>query len=1102
MKRSTKVFVSSLISFCMIVLNLPMTALSIRADGDEPEIHYLLEDFEDGQGGIGYHLLDVTDPGQPVELHSQDYLAPGTITVKCNGTESITSTTIQKESNTLISVDETTAEDTYDLTHYAKIIDIRVLGENDTLELGLTDTYFVHFSSPINVSVEFSGDQSACLGSENLGTEEAPWYEGETFIERAPTTINVDTIDYRFTNITINGVSQELQSVIGGRNSYSTASIESADGAYNVEVDGEPIVTWDIRWHNCDAAERQGDYVQEEEWVEFGWVYIDKIYDNADDMNDITDQFNLGNNGGVDSEGYGDIHVMEGNVIDFVFVPMYGYQLQAVQANGFPLNPQTEEMNHYRYTMPENNVHFNAVFVQIPGQVLSEDSSVESGLLQLPDNSMGGGTGRITVSGLDDNTIDSYNIPDGYAVEEGFDIDLTNIYHMANRGEEYWETDSIHDPNGQTTIALTLNDDFEVDEGQKVQVFHQIGDDDVELVNTSYDPDTNMITFNTTGFSDFIVTTTTNDVEDATVPDGFYDQTMPDDPWGENNQDDPNQPGEQHPVYQIAAEGSGFALRRGYDPDNTVDPTEFDLRVGDLIEDDAEIIFDRSVNGTAVNFVIDGRDSFIYPGDGNVFASGFWMQFDGITLPTEEGGPVIVNLIRVAPPQDENPHFFIGQDGNSYGLGGEYWNENDELVFEPFEAGESIPDHAEICLSDAFRDSDITIKIAVDGTVVDELSSDNMDRAFVPDHWLRYDGVTEDNNGITVNFTPIWVIQIAGQTGFELTVVDEDGDPMIPNYAPDDFEYPFVTDFGFDEHGEPYTLTFEEMPYMAIVRPHNAVFTMLLDEDYEFIPYGDNEILYPADDDCGFAFIWYEGMPYIDADCIEDLAFDIDGLSEEQAQEYAITIQEFDVTDLSEEEFEQFSAMAATGNYTDSMPLLGLEINLYKDGNEESIHDPGFTVHITLTLADPLDLEDGQAVFIIHMLEDDSYEIIEATYDADELTLTFDTSSFSPFVSCRGTKVESTGGNTTNNTTNTTTNTTTTTPTTAATPAATENKTDTKAEETTATPTPTAAPASGTASTGEKAVSATATIGIILILSAAAVAVYNKRSSVFGNDED
>ena len=45
MKRSTKVFVSSLISCCLLALNLPMTAMSIRAEG-EPSHQYKLEDID------------------------------------------------------------------------------------------------------------------------------------------------------------------------------------------------------------------------------------------------------------------------------------------------------------------------------------------------------------------------------------------------------------------------------------------------------------------------------------------------------------------------------------------------------------------------------------------------------------------------------------------------------------------------------------------------------------------------------------------------------------------------------------------------------------------------------------------------------------------------------------------------------------------------------------------------------------------------------------------------------------------------------------------------------------------------------------------------
>ena len=72
MKRSTKVFISSLISFSMIVLNLPMTALSIRADG-EPSHQYKLEDIDPNVDECGWSLSDITEQEDPIScLFSSD----------------------------------------------------------------------------------------------------------------------------------------------------------------------------------------------------------------------------------------------------------------------------------------------------------------------------------------------------------------------------------------------------------------------------------------------------------------------------------------------------------------------------------------------------------------------------------------------------------------------------------------------------------------------------------------------------------------------------------------------------------------------------------------------------------------------------------------------------------------------------------------------------------------------------------------------------------------------------------------------------------------------------------------------------------------------
>ncbi len=684
---------------------------------------------------------------------------------------------------------------------------------------------------------------------------------------------------------------------------------------------------------------------------------------------------------------------------------------------------------------------------------------------------------------------------------------------MANRGEEYWETDPIHDPNGQTTVALTLNDDFEVDEDQKVQVFHQIGDDDVELVNTSYDPDTNMITFNTTGFSDFIVTTTNNDVEDATVPDGFYDQTMPEDPWGTNDQQgpdnpgqpgDPNQPGEpgqphnpdEHfaPEYTIKHLGSGYALGWYDHNDRNPEGTFVIKDLGSSVEDDAIIRFENIPADVMINITIDGEDVFIYPNDGDTFGSGRFLRLEDISLPDEDN---IVTFSFVAEEGgDDIPHFVIGRTDDGYAIGGEFWDEEaNAAVFDAFEPYSAIPDNAEISLSDMFRDSTpvVEIDIAMDGEVQKTLSSDNMDDIFSPGHFVILEGVTEENGRITANFISVWNIRIMSDTDCEFTVLNEEGDPIAPLGAPDDFVYPFVLEGEDEDTFFDLDLVFIERPYETIIRGRNSIITELSGDYTEINPAGDNEVFYPEDDEFGYSEIYVDGMHYEDnmlviSDNITEVDFEMNGLSEEDASEYVLLIYDYDIEpeDIDDETTAFYLAFGEANGYSDLSILKVFDIALVnQDGYVHSV--PG-GVTITITLSEPLEIEDGYTLVIIHEITGQSREFIDVVYDADALTLSFTTTGFSPFIIAEGKKEETT---------------TTTTPTTAATPAATENKSDTKAEETSnPTPTPTTAPSSGTASTGEKAVSVSATIGLILILSAAAVAVYRKRSSAIGNDED
>ena len=74
---------------------------------------------------------------------------------------------------------------------------------------------------------------------------------------------------------------------------------------------------------------------------------------------------------------------------------------------------------------------------------------------------------------------------------------------------------------------------------------------------------------------------------------------------------------------------------------------------------------------------------------------------------------------------------------------------------------------------------------------------------------------------------------------------------------------------------------------------------------------------------------------------------------------------------------------------------------------DKEIHTPPCPITITLKLKKALDIDDGSKVLIYHLdYSTEKVEIIEATYNASDLTLSFVATSFSPYYVMGGTLKE------------------------------------------------------------------------------------------------
>lgn len=329
-------------------------------------------------------------------------------------------------------------------------------------------------------------------------------YNGEIFIQIEP---DINT-GGRITSIKINGDSKTITKPTG-RNTYSVPETATE---YIVEVESVPEPHYNIMWANSGAEVTGTKFDDPEILLKNGAAKIIKVYDNETDMNDITDEIEHADEGCVGPEGRGYVSLAEGNVVIFEFVAEYGYQLTSVSANGLKLEAQ-ETTNQYKYIMPATDIHFQATFTKTEDVVKSSTSKVTSGTVKIGENEISSGTTVLSVKDatLTDEQKSTFKSKAGdYTVNNVLDIKLDQVFYKGNTDSSDVWTNSLEDLRTPATITLKLDEGVD---GDTVVLVHEKNDGTYEIIPTTYDPETNTITFKTSSFSNYAIASKTVAIE-------------------------------------------------------------------------------------------------------------------------------------------------------------------------------------------------------------------------------------------------------------------------------------------------------------------------------------------------------------------------------------------------------------------------------------------------------------------------------------------------------------------------------------------------------------------------------------------------------------
>lgn len=289
-------------------------------------------------------------------------------------------------------------------------------------------------------------------------------------------------------------------------------------------ADQEAEVPRTIIWTNpgyVPTSDQDKDWIQEF-CLENGSGFIKAVYDSDGKLVDPKNY--VGENSadtGVDDKNFGWAHIKPGSKVVFKFIPECGYQLVGIKVNGYAIDAG-ELMNEFVFTMPDTNVHFDAEFAKKDSIVKSESNVIKEGSIVLGENSLDGGTAKLTVSNVDvtDDKKEAFNKAAGeYTVKNIFGVDLYQIFYKGKDDENDVWSCKIDELNNEATITLKLDDGINVED---VVIVHNIHDgEEFETIKIeSYDASAHTITFKVKTFSNYAIAikdVETNDLAETIV---------------------------------------------------------------------------------------------------------------------------------------------------------------------------------------------------------------------------------------------------------------------------------------------------------------------------------------------------------------------------------------------------------------------------------------------------------------------------------------------------------------------------------------------------------------------------------------------------------
>lgn len=287
--------------------------------------------------------------------------------------------------------------------------------------------------------------------------------------------------------------------VVDKADAYVISSVAS-------EASREQVPIGNFLWDNDDnSTEAFGDDIIGHGTIEFVSVkYEGETYTLEDFGEELGPLFEFVNND-TDGDTNGEMVLPVGAEVTLRLTPEAGYQLTNFGINGGEFEAQ-ENVGEYTFEILPGNGHIAASFTAVDDEVNAESDAVAEGTIEFggEEESMSVGTARLDVADAtaltDEEKAAFRDQVEGYEMKNFLNISLYNTVFKAQTGDS-WDTE-VEELEHDATITLTLEEGVD---GNDIVIVHRKDDGTFEIIETTYDPVTNTISFKTNSFSPYAI---------------------------------------------------------------------------------------------------------------------------------------------------------------------------------------------------------------------------------------------------------------------------------------------------------------------------------------------------------------------------------------------------------------------------------------------------------------------------------------------------------------------------------------------------------------------------------------------------------------------